>query len=289
MNPRIPAILLLTVSASAVAPQDSVKWTPPDAPVYVVTPDNSSEGSGPSSTKFRDLLMVQIFPSVPAPAGDDRRSDGTRLYEKGKLAALFVDGQRQGDVRVEAIKEHHCDSVAALVVPTAAVSRKTLGLATNAGGIQSRPGSRRNPTAFERTSSVQLATREFRRNNVAGALMTRINIQSLVAIEVDGSKEKTLVGSFFAQTKMERHDMFLVARVSGSRVSLEYSRYGQTTDLEDFKDHESIGLIDHLDLNRDRSDEIVLRVGGYESEKYEIYARQLGKWQLVATGGEAGC
>ena len=289
MTSRILTILLVTISASAGTPQAPSPWTPPDEPVYVVAPNNTVEGYEPSSTKFGDLLMVQIWPSVPAPSGGSRRVDGTRLYEKGKLAALFVDGQRQGEVRIDAVKEHHCDSAAALVVPTAAVSTKTVGLATNAGGIQSRPGSRRNPTAFERSSAVRLATQEFLRNNVAASLMTRINIKSLVAIEVDGSKEKTLVGSFFAQTKMERHDIFLIARVSGSRVSLEYSRYGETKDLEDFKDHRSIGLIDHLDLNRDRSDEIVLRVGGYESEGYEIYTRHLGKWQLVATGGEAGC
>jgi len=48
-------------------------------------------------------------------------------------------------------------------------------------------------------------------------------------------------------------------------------------------------LTDNLDLNGDRSNEIVRRVGGQESEEYQIYARQLGKWQLVVNGDEAGC
>jgi hypothetical protein len=119
--------------------------------------------------------------------------------------------------------------------------------------------------------------------------MTRIRLGELKAIQVDGSQTRTVVGSFFIQTKTERHDIFVIARVDGAETSLEYSRYGQTTDLEDFKDHESIGLIDHLDLNQDGTDEIVLVVGGYESERYDIYSRRNGKWELVASGGEAGC
>lgn len=78
-------------------------------------------------------------------------------------------------LRIEALKEHQCNSSAALVAPTLAdVSKKIVGLATNSGGIESRRASRRSATAFERTSAVQLATREFLRNNVATSLMTRI-------------------------------------------------------------------------------------------------------------------
>jgi hypothetical protein len=290
MSVRSFAILLLLTLPSAVTSQDVSLWIPPIEPVYVVAPNNSSEGSGAEETKFGDLLMIQIFPNVAQPSLAGARIDGKSIYQKGMRVAVFVDGLRQGDVRVEAIKEHQCDSAAALVAPTiATVSKRIVGIATNEVGIESHAGRSRNATASERTSAVQSATREFLRNQVATSLMTRINIRSLTAISVDESKETTLVGSFFIQTKMERHDIFLIAKTTGSKLSVEYSRYGKTSDLEDFKDHESVELIDHLDLNGDRSDEIVLRVGGYESEGYEIYARQLGKWQLVATGGKAGC
>jgi hypothetical protein len=295
MSARTLAILFLLTLPGVVASQDVRPWIPPIEPVYVVAPNYSSESYGADGTKAEgtrlgDLLMIQIFPSVPLPSIEGARIDGKSIYQKGMRVALFVDGLRQGDVRVEAIKEHQCNSVAALVEPTiATVFKRIVGIATNKVGIESHAGSRRNVTASERTSAVQSATREFLRNHVATPLMTRINIGSLTAINVDDSRETTFVGSFFIQTKTERHDIFLIATTMGSKLSVEYSRYGKTTDLEDFKELESVELIDHLDLNGDRSDEIVLRVGGYESEGYEIYTRQLGKWQLVATGGEAGC
>jgi hypothetical protein len=282
--------MLLISSPGTIASQDVSPWIPPTEPVYVVASNNSSESFGAEGTKLGDLLMVQIFPNVAQPPIAGARIDGKNIYQKGMRVTLFVDGRRQGDVRVEAIKEHQCNSAAALVVPTIATrSKKIVGIATNKVGIEYHAGSRRNATASERTSAVQSATREFLRNQVATSLMTRINISSLTAINVDNSKETTLVGSFFIQTKMERHDVFLIAKITGSKLSVEYSRYEKTVDLEDFKDHKSVELIDHLDINGDRTDEIVLRVRGYESEGYEIYARQLGKWQLVATGGEAGC
>jgi hypothetical protein len=292
MSMRLFLTLFLTTASSAVAAQSTNQWPEPTQPVYVVVPNSVVEGSGPVDTKFGDLLMVQIFPSLPPPTGADQREpiERKRLYQKGAVVPLFVDGERRGEVKIAAIKQHHCDSAAAVVIPTAAdVPKKVTGLATNATGIQSRPRSRRDATDTERSSALQLATREFLRNKVAASLMTRINIKLLTAIEVDDSKEKTLVGSFFIQTKTERHDVFLIARANGSRVSLEYGQYRQTMDIEDFKDHVDVTLVDHLDLNHDGIDEIVLSTHGYEGEAYEIYARRLGKWELVATGGDAGC
>jgi hypothetical protein len=65
-------------------------------------------------------------------------------------------------------------------------------------------------------------------------------------------------------------------REGGTSLSLEYARYGETTDLNDFKDHQRVGPLDHLDMNRDGTNEIVLAVGGYESERYEILSRRAG-------------
>ena len=61
------------------------------------------------------------------------------------------------------------------------------------------------------------------------------------------------------------------------KVSLEYSRYRQTTDLADFKDHDFIGVIGHLDVTGNGLDEIVINRHGYESESYDIFSRDSGR------------
>ena len=290
MKAAILAILLL-IGSSVGTPQNLSPWTPPKQPVYVVAPNNTSEGSGPTDTKFGDLLMVQIFPMSPESANTDGdQAERKKLYEVGKVIPLYADGERRGEVRTTVIKEHQCNSAAALVVPTLpAVSKMIVGIATNSAGIRSRPGSRRNATASERASAMQLAIQEFRRNNVEPSLMSQIKNDELVVIEVDDTREKTLVGSFFVQTKTERDDVFLIVRFGGSTPTVDYSNYSQTTDLDDFKDHLSIAFVDHLDLNGDHSDEIVLSVHGYENEGSEVLERQRGNWRVVATGGDAGC
>jgi len=120
--------------------------------------------------------------------------------------------------------------------------------------------SKRAASSAERISAVQAASREFLRNNVSRSLMTRIQLKSLTAINVGNGEAATTVGSFFIRTPAERHDLFLILQIA-SRPSIQYSRYGQTIDLEDFKDHKSISFVDHLDLNGDGTDEIVLEVG----------------------------
>ena len=289
--PRIGLAILFFASGVAGRgwSQDSINWTPPTQPVYAVFPNHSGEGSGPLSTKFGDLLMVQIHPAILPASETESRVESRALYEKGRQFALYVDGQRHGDVRIEMAKEHQCNSAAALVVPIpASVSKKVTGLATNAPEARPRSGHRRDPTPAERTIAVQAATREFLRNNVSRSLMTRIQLDHLTAVEVGNGEAPTVVGSFFIRTSTERHDLFLILQVAPG-ASIQYSRYGQTTDLADFKDHESISFVDHLDVNGDGTDEIVLEINGYEAEKYEMYARQREKWYRVAIGGEVGC
>jgi hypothetical protein len=289
MHLRIVAWLVLGASASAAVPQTPAAGALPAAPVYVFMPNTSADGGGAPNIRFGDFVMFQIYPQLPQTDGE-RRPDAATIYQRGKRVSAYVDGERRGEVRIEEVRDYHCNSSVALIAPSLGrISKSAWGLATNAPGIESRSPGRRNATSSERALAIRLANQEFRRNGVPASLLSRIRETSLFAIEVDATKQKTLVGSFYVQNDKERHDVFVIAPISGTVLSLEYSRYGTTTDLNDFKDHQSIGLFDHLDMNRDGSDEIVLGVGGYESERYEIYSRQNGKWELLSTSEEAGC
>ena len=263
-------------------------WKWPKEPVYAVMTNRSSEGSGANDTKFGDLLMVQIFPETDG-AQDGRKPDEKRKYEIGKVIPFFSDGHRQGTVRIAQLKDHQCDGVAAIAVPSESFAKDLIGLATNISGIPDRPSFRREATSPERDAVVRLAIRELLRNSVQSSLMTRVNVRYLTSIQTDDTSEPSLIGSFFVQTKSERHDVFLIARAGKSGITLEHSEYAQTTDLEDFKDHVTINYLDHLDFDRDGSDEVVLQFLGYENEGYEILTRDSGHWRVAATGGASGC
>lgn len=285
--------LLYILTAMLVKPafsQAPISWKPAEAPVYAVIPNMSVTSQDALSTKIGDLLMVQIYPNVAEPTIINERIDGATLYKVGDLVTLYVDGQQRGDVRIEAIKEHHCNSAAAIVWPLLpGVSARVSGVATNIGGIPSRPAARRNATAAERALAIRMANREFRQSGVSASLAGHIVETNLVAIDVGGLNPTTFVGSFYVESKTERHDLFIVARLPGTELSVEYARYGQTIDLDDFKDHADLHLVDHLDLDGDGVDEIILCIRGYESESYEIYDRQNTMWTMVWRSNVAGC
>jgi len=276
------------MALTGIFQSQSPPWKGSNEPIYVVMTNRSSEGSGARDTKFGDLLMVQIFPDVDVPQ-DDRRPDGKPIYEIGKVIPFFIDGHRRGTIRIAEIKDHQCNGVAAVVVPSESFAKDLIGMATGISDIKDRPPSRRHATTSEKDAVVRLAIREFLRNAVQSSLMTRVNVSYLESIRTDDSSEPSLIGSFFVQTKSERHDVFLIARAGKTGINLEYSEYSHTEDLEDFKDHASITYVDHRDFDRDGSDEVVLKILGYESEGYEILTRNSGHWQVAATGGSSGC
>ncbi|MGH9600890.1 MAG: hypothetical protein ACRD24_00760 [Terriglobales bacterium] len=56
-----------------------------------------------------------------------------------------------------------------------------------------------------------------------------------------------------------------------------------------FDDHQQRALVDHLDLDGDGVDELIVRMEGYEDWQYGIYKKEKKRWKLVYTGGGGGC
>jgi len=291
MRPTVLGLAaILTASAgSSTASQNVSKWSGPDHPVYVVIPNTFSAGSAASSTKFGDWMMVQIFPDPPqGPNG--ARPDRTLLYKVGQRTAFYVDGERRGDVIVDVVRDNQCDSIAAVVKPSlAGVSATSVGLATNTSGLASRASTRRNATSAEAAQIRSLAINELTAHGASSSLAAKVTADSLVAVQVDATGETTFVGSFHGQDEHVRHHLFLAARIRNGKAAADLAIHGKTTDLEDRKDLSTITFVDHLDLNHNGVDELVLLSSGYEWQSYLIVERQNGKWVRVAEGGGAGC
>lgn len=286
MNQRYWLLLLLTVPIVTGAGKGKGVWRGPDAAVYVVTQNHYAEGFTPEgdTARFGDLIAIQIF-------DPKARAAGEADYKMGERLALFVGGQRLGNVEIKEVVPLQCDSSAASVVADSSVhlSKDAMALATNAGTIRPHANGQHDADATARKYAQQLAMNEFRKHGVPEASAKKIEVDQLTVTKLDDSGSDFFIGSLFVQSKSVRHEVFLIGKISDSGATTELARYHKTTDLEDGKDSEDFRFVDQLDLDGDGTDEIVVEVRGYESEEFRIYSRRNGSWNSVHVGGQGGC
>jgi hypothetical protein len=284
---RYCLFLLLIFPLFAAADKTKPTWKGPDRSVYVVTQNHYAEGFTPEgdTAKFGDLIAIEIFnPRCP-------KAEENPVYNVGEHIALFVGGQRRGDVRIKKVMPLQCDSSAALVStdPSFHLPKDTIALASNSAQIRPHSNSQRQASEAERNNARQLGMNEFRKHALPATLAKNIKIDKLVVTKLDDTDSEFLVGSLSLVTKTARHDVFLIAKITESEATAEFARYHKTTDLEDGKDSEDVRFVDQLDLDGDGFDEIVVEVTGYENEEFAIYHRSNGFWSQVHLGGQGGC
>jgi len=286
MKRRYFLLLFLLVPVLANADKSKVAWQGVDKPVYVVTENHYAEGFTPDgdTAKFGDLIAIEIFNPKARPAETDA------VYKIGERLALFVGGQRTGDVKINKVLPLQCDSSAALVTPdpTVHLAKDAMALATNAEQIRPHANRQHQADPEEQQSARQLAANAFRKHGVP-AMAAAIKIHQLVVTGVDQSEGKLVIGSLYLEAKAVRHELFLIGKLDTSGATTELARYHKTTDLEEGTDSEDVRFVDQLDLDGDGTDEIVVEVWGYENEDFVIYKRLNGFWSQVHKGGQGGC
>ena len=287
MNRRYCLFLSLIVPVLANADKSQIAWKGPDNAVYVITKNHYAEGFTPegNTARFGDLIAIEIFNPKARPKGEDA------VYKVGENLALFMGGQRQGDVRIKKAVPLQCDSSAALVSPNPSVhlAKNGMALATNAGKVRPHANSQHQADAEEQKYARQLAMNAFRKHGLPEELAKGIKVDQLIVTRVDESESKFVIGSLYVETKHVRHEVFLIGKLDSSGATTELSRYHKTTDLEDGMDSEDVRFVDQLDLDGDGTDEIVVEVTGYENEEFGIYRRRNGFWSQVYVGGQGGC
>jgi hypothetical protein len=271
----------------ANADKGKVAWQGADKPVYVVTENHYAEGFTPDgdTARFGDLIAIEIFNPKASPTEEDA------VYKVGERLALFVGGQRTGDVKISKVMPLQCDSSAALVSadPHLHLAKDAMALATNAGKIRPHANSQRQADDGEQKYARQLAMNAFRKHGVPEELAKGIKVDQLIVTKVDESESKLVIGSLYVEAKGVRHEVFLIGKLDSSGATTELARYHKTTDLEEGTDSENMRFVDQLDLDGDGTDEIVVEVTGYENEEFGIYKRRNGLWSKVHLGGQGGC
>jgi hypothetical protein len=287
MKRRYGLFLCLIVPVLANADKGKVAWQGPDKPVYVVTENRYAEGFTPGgdTARFGDLIAIEIFNPKARTAEEDA------VYKVGERLALFVGGQRTGDVTIKKMIPLQCDSSAALVSSDLSVhlAKDAMALATNAEIIRPHPNRQRQADAREQKYARQLAMNTFRKHGVPEELAKDIKIDQLIVTKVDESESKFVIGSLYIEAKGTGHGVFLIGRLDRSGATTELARYHKTTELEEGTDSESVRFVEQLDLDGDGTDEIVVEVRGYESEEFGIYRRRNWFWSQVHVGGQGGC
>jgi hypothetical protein len=279
--------VLLAVPVFTSADKGKAAWQGPDKPVYVVTLNHYAEGFGPdgNTPRFGDLIAIEIYNPNLRPADQDGE------YNIGEHIALFMGGQKTGDVSIEKVMPMQCDSSAAVVSGSSSVHLKKddMALATNAQRIRPHATSQRKPDPGEIELAQQLAMNEFRKHGLSDASAKKIKIDHLIVTKLDDRGDNYLIGLLLLETKSAWHQVFLIGNIGTSGATTEFAHYHKTTDKEDGMDREGNRFVDQLDLDGDGTDEIVVEITGYESEGFRIYKRQNGSWHQVHVGGQGGC
>jgi hypothetical protein len=287
VKPRYCLFLFLIAPNLANADKGKVAWQGADKPVYVVTQNHYAEGFTPegNTARFGDLIAIEIFNPKARPAEEDA------AYNIGERLALFVGGQRTGEVKIKKVVPLQCDSSAALVSADAPVhlAKDAMALATNAEKIRPHANSQRQADVAEQKFARQLAMNAFQKHGVPEEFAKSIKFDRLIVTKVDDSESKYVIGLLYVEANGVRHEVFLVGKLESSGAVTELARYHKTTDLEDGKDSEGMRFVDQLDLDGDGTDEIVVEVTGYENEEFRIYKRRNGFWSQVHVGGQGGC
>jgi hypothetical protein len=233
------------------------------------------------------------YVAPPKPAGPKKQpAPETSRFEAeyfaaGKQYAVFLGGGPAGSVAVVGPRSINCVSLSAEVSDSESLQDDDVRALATSLPITPRPQpASRRPTMEEEAAVLQLASAIFRIHGARSSALKRIRIERLTVADLDGDQRPELIGSFALRDKGERAVM-LVASPKGSDYKADLSWHFAGSDAPD--DRQRRYLVDHLDLDADGVDEIVVRMEDHDDWKYGIYKKEKKSWKLVYTGGGGDC
>lgn len=210
------------------------------------------------------------------------------FYRPGRKYRLLFGGGEAGGVEVVKYQEPGCVGLTASARAETSVrlGGEVKALATNSPALGKGKGTRRAPTEAERASALELARRSFRRNKVGEARVGRMKVNNLTAVDLNADGRAELVGSFIVEGEFGVEEALLLVAEPGVddyAVTLDWFHRGQEADSSYRR------LVDALDLDGDKTAELIVQGLYYESHDYFIYKRERGAWRAVYQGGGGGC
>ncbi len=283
----------------AAGPQENPARPAGEAHVIFAVQKSWGEGVGTaqgSSRPFIDAVALvergRYLSPPPPPENGKGPATATSRFEAqyfaaGKQYAVYVGGEHAGTVQVIKPEAIRCASLSAVVSGTGALEDDDVrALATSLPIPPRPPAAARRPTPEEEAAARKLAGSVFRLHGARDSAMRKIRIERLVLSDLDRDQKAELVGTFSLRDKVER-TLLLVAGPGGDGFKTELAWHYSASGEPD--DRQQRSLVDHLDLDGDGVDELIVRMEGHEDWQYGIYKKQKKSWKLVYTGGGGGC
>jgi hypothetical protein len=211
-------------------------------------------------------------------------------YRAGAKYPFFIGGGGEGAVTVKEAVGITCESNVATVVLPQPLAPLHLALASNsAPGWASHANARRDASPQQRAQFVALALGFLQSKGLSGISESAVHVDRLEVTDLGPGEKDDLVGNVAVKSKTKLRNIFLVGTLGSGRYTVALSSYHVSTDLEDGTDDVEEQLVDQIDLDGDRIDEIVTMSSYYESWDYIIYKEKNGAWQKIYHGGGGGC
>jgi hypothetical protein len=228
------------------------------------------------------------FPSDRAVEGY-RDHFAERLLAPGTEFVLFSEGVRVGRLVAEStsVDSRYCmdkPSVSGTVELVPSASGATQLLAIPAQHVRRRPYLAHRSldhTSDQRVASLRLATEAIPRVGATwpvSVLGTRADIR---VFQLPGSATSTIAASFLHQDRLAAeaapagaYSIFLLGEMSGDTYQTSYTWYRPVAT----EGKGAPRFYDHLDLDGDGSDEVILEVFGRDSRWFVSLARRNGAW-----------
>ncbi|MFP5262832.1 MAG: hypothetical protein ACLGJB_13085 [Blastocatellia bacterium] len=262
------------------------------AALFVVTQDRSGSYVEPL------VGMIQgRYIEPPSGASENFEQFADRYYRAGQKYRLLFGGGEAGAATVKGWsgKASDCGRSRAGVEleTTARIGGLVMGIATNSETLGRGAPSRRFPSAKERAAASEIAQKIFRQKGVPQASLQSMKTINMTAIDLNGDGKMEVVASFTARAN-ERgeavHHLFLIAQPDGDGFDVGLMRYARTA-RRDLPQGASLAdvdeavltevLVDHLDLDNDKVNEVITMTMGFEGATYKIYRMQKGQWVTI--------
>jgi hypothetical protein len=266
----------------------------PRAVIFAVTTDRNLMGE--TAIRIDPIVMISGGRFIAPPAGVDEtpgqfsdtpQSSGfaATYFRSGQTYQLLFGGGKIGTATVLKRSNRQCISLAASVRLQTSVKLGgwVMALATNSTALGLPESSRRAPAPDERSAVLNLVKRTYGQRSVPAALLKKITVTNLTAVDLDRDGNAELIGSFRIEQDAKAYLLFLIVGKRGGAYKIELQRYDQS--------HEESGedFVDQLDVDGDGIGEVITEVSGYETWDYAIYKKRAGTWQRVYKGGGGGC
>ena len=262
------------------------------AAIFLVTQDRSGAHIAPLVGVIEARLI-----EPPAAESETFSEFASRYYRAGQKYRLLFGGGEAGTVTVKSgpDKESECARAQANVEleTTARINGLVMGLATASGTLGSKTSSRRFPTANERAAVSDIAKGIFRQKGVAASALEDMKTINMTATDLGSDGKAEVIASFIVRTQQKSavvHHLFLIAMPETNGFDVDLMRYSRTTasDLPGGASLDDVDqtvltevLVDQLDINNDKTAEVITMTTSFEGATYKIYRKQKGQWATI--------